>query len=79
MAALADQDGRVVVTQDADIRSSHLLTGSPARLLIVDASSVQGEFQLDPSPRSCSFTAAPDCVEGSALQGRSCPDMVLSS
>ncbi len=50
MAALADQDGRVVVTQDADIRSSHLLTGSPARLLIVDASSVQGSFSWIPPP-----------------------------
>lgn len=35
IAALADQEGRVLVTKDADFRNSHLLTGSPARLLVV--------------------------------------------
>lgn len=32
---MTDQDARVVVTNDADFRHSHLLTGSPARLLVV--------------------------------------------
>jgi predicted nuclease of predicted toxin-antitoxin system len=29
--ALADRDGRVVVTKDADFVSSHVVSGSPAR------------------------------------------------
>jgi predicted nuclease of predicted toxin-antitoxin system len=33
--ALADRDGRVVVTKDADFVSSHVISGSPARLLLV--------------------------------------------
>jgi predicted nuclease of predicted toxin-antitoxin system len=32
---LADRDGRVVVTKDADFVSSHVISGSPARLLLV--------------------------------------------
>lgn len=35
IAGLADQDARIVVTKDADFRNSHLLTGSPAKLLVV--------------------------------------------
>jgi len=35
IAAVADRDGRVVVTKDTDFRNSHLLAGSPARLLVV--------------------------------------------
>lgn len=35
IAGAADQAGRVVVTKDADFRNSRLLTGSPARLLVV--------------------------------------------
>jgi len=33
--ALADRDGRVVVTKDADFVSAHVISGSPARLLLV--------------------------------------------
>jgi len=32
ICALADRDGRVVVTKDADFVSSHVISGSPARL-----------------------------------------------
>ena len=35
LRALADQDGRVVVTKDADFVSAHVISGSPARLLLV--------------------------------------------
>lgn len=35
IADVADQQGRVVVTKDSDFRNSHLLTGSPLRLLVV--------------------------------------------
>ena len=35
IAALADRDGRVVVTKDRDFRDGHLLYGSPRRLLVV--------------------------------------------
>lgn len=37
IAELADQEDRVVVTKDRDFRDSHLLRGSPRRLLIVTA------------------------------------------
>ena len=33
--ALADLDGRVVVTKDADFVNAHIISGSPARLLLV--------------------------------------------
>jgi predicted nuclease of predicted toxin-antitoxin system len=33
--ALADRDGRVVVTKDADFVSSHVVSGRPAPLLLV--------------------------------------------
>ncbi|BBF98802.1 MULTISPECIES: DUF5615 family PIN-like protein [Pseudonocardia] len=35
IAALADREGRVVVTKDRDFRDGHLLSGSPRRLLVV--------------------------------------------
>jgi len=35
IADRADEDGRIVVTKDADFRDGHLLTGSPRRLLVV--------------------------------------------
>jgi len=47
IAALADQDGRVVVTKDADFRNSHLLTGSPARLLVVAIGNIGNDNRLD--------------------------------
>ena len=35
IAQLADREERVVVTKDRDFRDGHLLSGSPARLLVV--------------------------------------------
>lgn len=35
IAELADDEGRVVVTNDRDFRDSHLLTRSPQRLLVI--------------------------------------------
>ena len=35
ICALADGEGRVVVTKDRDFRDSHLLRSTPARLLII--------------------------------------------
>ena len=46
IAALADQDGRVVVTKDADFRNSLLLTGSPARLLVVATGNIRNDDLL---------------------------------
>jgi predicted nuclease of predicted toxin-antitoxin system len=41
VAAVADQEGWiVVVTQDADFGNSHLLAGSPARVLVVATSNI---------------------------------------
>ncbi len=47
IAGLADRDGRIVVTKDADFRNSHLLTGSPARLLIVATGNIRNDDLLD--------------------------------
>ncbi len=46
IADVADQEGRVVVTKDADFRNSHLLTGSPARLLVVATGNIGNEVLL---------------------------------
>ncbi len=46
IAALADQDGRVVVPKDVDFRNSHLLTGSPARLLLVTTGNIGNDDLL---------------------------------
>jgi predicted nuclease of predicted toxin-antitoxin system len=35
ISAEADREGRAVVTKDADFVSAHVITGSPARLLLV--------------------------------------------
>ncbi|MDA8047281.1 MAG: DUF5615 family PIN-like protein [Actinomycetota bacterium] len=40
LAALADDQGRVVVTKDRDFRNSHLLRGTPRRLLVVATGNV---------------------------------------
>jgi len=47
IAELADWDGRIVVTKDADFRNSHLLTGSPARLLIVATGNLRNDDLLN--------------------------------
>jgi predicted nuclease of predicted toxin-antitoxin system len=36
----AEQDGRVVMSKDADFVNSHVLTGRPARLLLVSTGNV---------------------------------------
>jgi predicted nuclease of predicted toxin-antitoxin system len=46
IAARADQDGQIVVTKDADFRTSHLLTGSPARLLLVATGNIDNDELL---------------------------------
>ena len=46
IAAIADRDGRVVVTKDADFRNSHLLIGSPARLLVVATGNIRNDDLL---------------------------------
>jgi predicted nuclease of predicted toxin-antitoxin system len=47
IAGLADRDGRIVVTKDADFRNSHLLTGSPARLLSVATGNIRNDDLLN--------------------------------
>ena len=49
IAGLADQDGWVVVTKDESFqyfRNSHLLTGSPARLLVVATGNIGNDDLL---------------------------------
>ncbi len=46
IAALADHERRVVVTKDADFRNSHLLTGSPERLLFVATGNIGNDELL---------------------------------
>ena len=36
----ADQDGRIVVTKDADFVDSHILVGSPERLLLISTGNI---------------------------------------
>lgn len=40
IAAIADREGRVVVTKDDDFRVLHLTRGQPARLLIVTCGNI---------------------------------------
>jgi predicted nuclease of predicted toxin-antitoxin system len=47
IAAVADRDGRIVVTKDADFRNSHLLNGSPARLLVVATGNIRNDDLLN--------------------------------
>lgn len=41
VANIADKEQRVVVTKDADFVDSHLLTGKPAKLLLVSTGNIQ--------------------------------------
>lgn len=43
IAGAADAQDRVVVTKDSDFRDSHLLRGSPRRLLVVATGNVANE------------------------------------
>lgn len=40
IARLADAEDRIVVSKDSDFRDSHLLSGTPARLLVVSTGNV---------------------------------------
>jgi predicted nuclease of predicted toxin-antitoxin system len=52
--ALADRDGRAVVTKDADFVSSHIIFGSPARLLLVSTGNAGND---EPEVRLCAQLA----------------------
>ena len=43
---MADRDGRVVITKDADFVSAHVISGSPARLLLVSTGNI-GNDELE--------------------------------
>jgi predicted nuclease of predicted toxin-antitoxin system len=47
ICAIADAQGRIVVTKDADFRNSHLLSGSPRRLLIVTTGNITNDALLE--------------------------------
>lgn len=47
IAAVADRDSRIVVTKDADFRNTHLLTGSPAKLLVVATGNIRNNDLLN--------------------------------
>ena len=47
IAELADREQRIVVTKDRDFRNSHLLSGTPQRLLIVATGNVSNNELLD--------------------------------
>lgn len=46
IARLADEEDRVVVSKDRDFRDSHLLQGSPRRLLVVATGNVSNDDLL---------------------------------
>ena len=41
--ALADREGRVVVTKDADFVDSHLIAGRPAKLLLISTGNIRNQ------------------------------------
>jgi predicted nuclease of predicted toxin-antitoxin system len=41
ITSVADRDGRIVISKDADFRDSHLLRGSPRRLLLVRTGNIR--------------------------------------
>lgn len=47
IARIADVEDRVVITKDRDFRDSHLLRGTPRRLLIVTTGNVSNRALLD--------------------------------
>ena len=46
IASVADEQNRVVVTKDRDFRASHLLQGTPRRLLIVATGNISNRDLL---------------------------------
>jgi predicted nuclease of predicted toxin-antitoxin system len=47
IAQRADAEDRVVVTKDSDFRDSHLLTGRPAKLLVVATGNITNDALLE--------------------------------
>lgn len=47
VAERADAQGRIVLTKDRDFRDSHLLSGTPARLLVVVTGNVSNDALLE--------------------------------
>lgn len=45
ICTLAEKEGRIVITKDADFVNSHLLRGSPSRLLLISTGNI-GNDQL---------------------------------
>jgi predicted nuclease of predicted toxin-antitoxin system len=51
VSVLADRDGRAVITKDSDFVDSHLLRGSPEKLLLVSTGNISNdELQALMSP-----------------------------
>jgi predicted nuclease of predicted toxin-antitoxin system len=46
IAALADADAAVVISKDADFLDSHILTGQPARLLLISTGNISNRRLL---------------------------------
>jgi predicted nuclease of predicted toxin-antitoxin system len=46
VAEAADADDRVVVTKDSDFRNSHLISGTPKRLLVVATGNITNDSLL---------------------------------
>lgn len=60
---VADHEGRVLVTKDADFVDSHLLRGRPAKLLVVSTGNI-GNSELE----SLFVSALPEIVHEFKLQ-----------
>ena len=47
VGALADREGRIVVSKDADFRIGHLVNGSPERVLVVAVGNISNSDLLE--------------------------------
>lgn len=47
IAAIADDEGRIVITKDSDFRHSHTVVSSPAKLLLVATGNVRNDDLLN--------------------------------
>lgn len=61
----ADAEGRIVVSKDRDFRDSHLLRGSPSRLLVVATGNIANNALLDLFDRH--LDAIADAFAGSSF------------
>ena len=65
--ALADSEGRVAVTKDSDFRDARLVTGCPARLLLVKTGNLTRDELIDLVMANLlvieKFFADPNCGE----------------